>query len=128
MINRFHIISFYLAILPRLFPLLSQEDSTLIQLDEFGGRLVPKALGNYISIKADEITFEKALLLIAIKGNLRLSYNRSRLPMNQMISLHLYNAPALEALLSILNQTNTELVITQNGQLAVVAREQQKSQ
>ena len=107
---------------------MSQEDSTLIQLDEFGGRLVPKALGNYISIKADEITFEKALLLIAIKGNLRLSYNRSRLPMNQMISLHLYNAPALEALLSILNQTNTELVITQNGQLAVVAREQQKSQ
>lgn len=128
MINQIHLISFSLAILPWFFPLPGQEDFMLIQLEELGGRLVPKALGNHITIETDEITFKEALLLIAIKGNLRLSYNCSRLPMNQRISLHLHNIPVLDVLLSILNQTNTELVITQNGQLVVVARKQQESQ
>ena len=68
-----------------------------------------------------EITLEEALDLLVTKGNLNLSFNRSRLPLGQMVSLQaINNTTALDALLSILEQTATELVITTNGQLVVI--------
>ncbi len=109
-----------LAILPWLSPLPGQEDTMLVQLEQLDGRLAPKALLDTVTFEQSEITLEEALDLLVTRGNLNLSFNRSRLPLGQMVSLQAINTTALDALLSILEQTATELVITTNGQLVVI--------
>ena len=87
---------------------------------DFGGQKVPAALLQLISLDLRDVPFEKALTEIAQKGNVALNYNRSRIPLARKISVHMHNVPALEALNYVMGQTNTELVVTGEGQLAVV--------
>ena len=103
-----------------LSPLVGQNDTTLVRLEQLDGRLAPKALLDTVTFEQGEITLEEALDLLVTRGNLNLSFNRSRLPLGQMVSLQAINTTALDALLSILKQTATELVITTNGQLVVI--------
>ena len=98
----------------------SQDDTTLVRLEKIGGRLGPKALLDTIAFEQGDFTLEEVFELLIIKGHLNLSYNRSRLPMGRMVSLQSKYATALELLLSILDQTATELVVTTNGQLVVI--------
>ncbi len=98
----------------------SQDDTTLVRLEQIGGRLAPKALLDTVAFEQGEFTLEEVLDFLIIRGHLNLSYNRSRLPMGQMVSLQSKNATALDALLSILDQTATELVVTTSGQLVVI--------
>lgn len=103
-----------------LCPLASQDDTTLVRLEQLGGHLAPKALLDTVTFEQGEVTLEEALDLLVTRGNLNLSFNRSRLPLGQMVSLQAINTTALDALLSILEQTATELVVTTNGQLVVI--------
>ncbi len=101
-------------------PLASQDDTTLVRLEQLGGRLAPRALLDTVTFEQGEITFEEALDLLVTVGKIDLSFNRSRLPLEQMVSLQAINTTALDALFSILEQTATELVVTTNGQLIVI--------
>ncbi|MFC1535710.1 hypothetical protein ACFL32_00945 [Candidatus Neomarinimicrobiota bacterium] len=113
-------------LIPWLSPLSSQEDTTLVYLEQLGGRRAPAALANMITVQVEQINFEEALLLIAREGKLGLSYNHSQLPLQQSVSLELADVPVLEALYSLLEQTGAELVITEKGQIAIVPGEQRK--
>ncbi len=103
-----------------LSPLVGQNDTTLVRLEQLDSRLAPKALLDTVTFEQGEITLEEALDLLVTRGNLNLSFNRSRLPLGQIVSLQAINTTALNALLSILEQTATELVVTTNGQLVVI--------
>ena len=87
---------------------------------EIDGRRVPKSLLTVISIELKDVPFEQALAVLAEKGNIKLSYNRNRIPVHKKVSLKMENARALEALIDVLKKTGTKLLITQEGQLAVV--------
>ena len=98
-------------------------DTSLAQTSpfmEFDGRRVPKSLLRVISIALEEVPFEEALADIAGKGNFKLNYNRSRIPVDQKITLRMEDVRALEALIYVMEKTGTELVITREGQLAIV--------
>ena len=87
---------------------------------EFAGRRVPKSLLTVISIDLEDVPFEKALGDIAEKGDFKLNYNRSRIPVRKKVSVRMENARALEALIYVLRETETELIVTRDGQLAIV--------
>ncbi len=103
-----------------LSPLVGQNDTTLVRLEQLDDRLAPKALLDTVTFEQGEITFEEALDLLVTRGNLNLSFNRSRLPLEQKVSLHTGKVTTVDALFSILDQTATELVITTSGQLVIV--------
>lgn len=103
-----------------LSPLVGQDDTTLVRLEQLDSRLAPKALLDTVTFEQGEITLEEALDLLVTRGNLNLSFNRSRLPLGQKVSLNTGKVTTFDALLSILEQTATELVITTNGQLVVI--------
>ena len=103
-----------------LCPLASQDDTTLVRLEQLGGHLAPRALLDTVTFEQGEITLEEALDLLVTVGKIDLSFNRSRLPLEQKVSLHTGKVTTVDALLSILDQTATELVITTSGQLVIV--------
>ncbi len=77
---------------------------------------IPTALLTTISVNLHNINFEKALAVISEKGNFKLNYNRSRIPVSKKISVSMSKVHALEALLNILEKTNTELHISAEAQ------------
>lgn len=115
-----------LLLIPWLSPLPRQDDSTLVQREQFGGSRVPENLRARITLQIDEMSLETALQLIAQEADIELSYNHSQLPLAQPVSLRIENAPVLEALLSLLEQTGAELLITEGGQLAIVPGERRE--
>jgi len=81
---------------------------------------VPKSLLTVISIDLKDVPFEKALSVLAKKGNFKLSYNRSRIPVDKKVSVKMENVQALKVLIHLMKKTGTKLVITRKGQLAIV--------
>ena len=81
---------------------------------------VPELLLTRISVNLKEVPFEQALKTIADKGGFELNYNRSRIPVDTLVSVRIDSLPALDALIKILNDTGTGLRITQTGQFAII--------
>jgi len=79
-----------------------------------------KLLLTVISVDLQNISFEEALKVISDKGNLKLNYNRSRIPVDKKVSLRMINVPVIKALLKILNDTGTSLKVTEQGLLAII--------
>jgi hypothetical protein len=102
------------------FSLLAQEKDGVVRIKGAGGEKIPGYLLNRVSVNLDTVAFENALAVISAKGNFKLSYNRNRIPADRRVSVALQNVYALEALLYVLEKTNTELLLTKDGQLAVV--------
>ncbi len=100
--------------------LLAQESRPFIRIDEATGAKVPKSLLTRVSVDLSKVAFEQALAVISQEGNFQLSYNRGRIPVHQKVSVSMENVHALEALLYVLQKTNTELLLTSEGQLAIV--------
>jgi hypothetical protein len=73
-----------------------------------------------ISIDLEDVSFEVALADIAQKGNFALNYNRSRIPLDKKMTVRMEDVHALEALIYVMEKTGTELVVTKEGQLAIV--------
>ena len=91
-----------------------------VSLIELGGRNLPQAVLTVISIDLTDVPLEQALVDIADKGDFALSYNRSRIPVDEKITVRMKDVRALEALLYVMSRTGTELHITEDGQLAIV--------
>jgi len=100
--------------------IFAQDNSIESELNKLRGRKIPKALLNEISVHIDNTPFKIALADISAKGGLNLSYNHELLPMEQKVSVHMDNVYAIEALLSVLQQTSTILEITNSGALAIM--------
>ncbi|MEE9465485.1 MAG: TonB-dependent receptor, partial [Candidatus Neomarinimicrobiota bacterium] len=81
---------------------------------------VPAPLRTPITLRLDEIPFEQALEEISLAGGFELSYNRDRLPIDQLISLDVTDVSALKVLQRVNEQTRTELVMTISGHFAIV--------
>jgi hypothetical protein len=84
---------------------------------------LPAALKTTISISFQDAPLEQALHMIAVKGDLRLSYNRDQLPTDKNVTLQLAQVPALEALLQVAELTRTEVMLTNGEHLAIVPAE-----
>jgi outer membrane cobalamin receptor len=81
---------------------------------------LPESLSNIISINLDNVRFEKALNIVSEKGEIGFNYSRNFLPMDQIVSLKMKNIPVSEALMKILNDTKTGLILTDNGLIVLV--------
>ncbi len=86
---------------------------------EIAGK-IPVSLLNIVSVDLEDVDFETALKTIAEKGKFKLSYNRDRIPLEKEVSLKMDEVAAVEALIKILRDTNTGLIITKKGDIAVV--------
>jgi hypothetical protein len=80
---------------------------------------IPAQLQTPISVELDEVPFAQALTIIEGKGNLKLNYNRDRMPVDRKVTVKMQAVPVIKPLLKILNDTRTELVITAGEQLAI---------
>jgi len=81
---------------------------------------VPKELHTTVSIDLNDVTLETALTVIAEKSGIVLNYNMDRIPADRTISLRMRNVPAIQALMNVLNETETGLIVTSNGMLAII--------
>jgi hypothetical protein len=107
------------------FSLFAREGVFQQETDKQNEQKVPKSLLKIISVDLDNVPLEKALSVIAEEGKFELNYNRSRIPVNKNVSVKMDNAPAIEVLNKILNDTGTELAITEGGQFAVIPAKNQ---
>ena len=87
---------------------------------ESGGPRMPESLLTVISVDIENVPLESALAAIAAKGDFDLSYNRSRIPVGEKVTVRMEEVRALKALSYVLEETDTELAVTSDGQLAVV--------
>ena len=101
-------------------PVFSREDFRTDGAGQGNWQSVVAAISDTISVDPKSITFGEALEIIAGKGDFKLSYNRSRLPLEQIVTSVRTNAPAFEVLFLLLQQTETALILTSVGELAVV--------
>jgi len=99
--------------------LLAQSDSLSAEVERYRGR-VPESLFNPVTIELKDARYEDALKTVAEKGKVRLNFNQDRILSDKKVSLKLANAPLLRVLFSLFKATGTGLVITKDGQLAVV--------
>jgi hypothetical protein len=81
---------------------------------------LPASLSSIISINLDNVQFEKALNIISEKGKIGFNYSRNFLPMDQIVSLKMKNVPVSEALMKVLNDTKTGLILTDDGLIVLV--------
>jgi hypothetical protein len=98
------------------FPLLMAEEKSKGSVE----KSIPQSLQKIISLTLENASLEEALTRVARIGNVKLNYNRDRIPLTKNISLQLKDVTAYEALEKILEDTGAELLITAGGQLAVV--------
>jgi len=110
------------------FSLFAGEGTSQHETDQKNEQKIPKSLLKIISVDLDNVPLEKALSVIAEKGKFELNYNRSRIPLHKNVSVKMDNAPAIEVLNKILNDTGTELAITAGGQFAVIPAKNQGSE
>ncbi len=109
-----------IALTATLFVAIDSIDAKPELVLDIGGRNLPRGLLTHISLDLYDISLEASLTNISSKGNFGLSYNRNRIPVQQKISVNMNDVRALDALLYVLEKTDTELHITEKGQLVVV--------
>jgi len=101
-------------------PVFSREDFRAVGADQDNWQPIAASITDSISVDLNKITFGEALEIIAGKGGFKLSYNRSRLPLDQTVAPIRTSAPAFEVLFLLLQQTGTSLILTPDGELAIV--------
>jgi outer membrane cobalamin receptor len=72
-----------------------------------------------ITVNLTNTPLENALKVISDKGGFTLNYNASRLPLSNTVSVSIQNKPAINALMKALNDSETGLIITGQGQLII---------
>ena len=83
-------------------------------------RDLPASIFTTISVDLVGVSLETALSDIAEKGGFPLNYNRSRISIDATITVQLEQVRALDALRHVMEETQTTLVTTEQGQLAIV--------
>ncbi len=79
-----------------------------------------KSLERILSLDLVDTSLETALSIVSRKGDLKLNYNRSRIPVHKKINLKLSNVTSAQAIQEILKGTDVELRVTASGQLALI--------
>jgi outer membrane receptor for ferrienterochelin and colicin len=108
-----------LIIILTVSPLLSVEDK-ISSNEKNSNKIIQDTLKEIISVNFQNVTMEEALLTVAEKGKFNLNFNRSRIPVQKIITFKMNKVSAFEVLKKILNETGTLLTVTSSGQLAVV--------
>jgi len=86
----------------------------------YAGEKIPRSLQSKISINLNEVTLEEALKVISEKGGITLNYNRDRVHLADRVSVVKKDVQVIEALASVLDQSDASLYFTDEGQIAVV--------
>jgi TonB-dependent starch-binding outer membrane protein SusC len=81
---------------------------------------MPKALARRVVVRRDSVPLQQVLLDIATQAGLGLSYGEDLARSNTIVSLRVDNIPAAEALAAAVRDTRWGVMVTANGQVAVV--------
>ena len=84
------------------------------------GLRVPSSLLTVITLDLEDVSFETVLKEVAAKAGVTFNYNRSRIPIDQRLTVRMVDIRAIDALNHVMEKTSTELVLLQDGNLAVV--------
>ncbi len=85
---------------------------------------------NYIrtvSIDVHNMSLEDAIQLIAMKGDVRLTYNKSLLPKNKQISLNMNKATVVDAINKALDNTGLLAYASPSGQIVFISTPEKKN-
>jgi hypothetical protein len=110
------------------FSLFAGEGTSQNETNQQNKQKTPKSLLKIISVNLNNVPLEKALSVIAEKGEFEFNYNRSRIPVNKNVSVKMDNVPVIEVLNKILEDTGTELAITGAGQFAIIPAKNQSTE
>lgn len=109
-------LAFSLILLGSIF---AQEENKSIDLHQFSGQMIPKTLLKKVSYQFENVTPAYALKTISSTNNINLSYNESDFNSGQKISMSVKNIYLLEAILTVLKDTNSKLQITKAGNVII---------
>jgi outer membrane receptor for ferrienterochelin and colicin len=107
-----------------IWPARADHSAVIRSLDE--NQEIPMSLNEVISIDLNNVSLEKALLIIAEKGKFGLSFNRNDIPVSKKISIKMENIKVIKALEKVLMETGIECVIVKGGLFAIVPGEKIK--
>jgi len=82
--------------------------------------ILPENLLQKTSVDLKNITFEAALDSISHSENLKLNFNRDRIPVDKIISVKIENERLIDILRYMLDLTGTQLIITSGDQIVIV--------
>ncbi|MCW8961249.1 MAG: TonB-dependent receptor, partial [Ignavibacteriaceae bacterium] len=88
---------------------------------------IPKEFQKIISVELKNVTFEHVLNVISEKANIKLNYNRDRIPLEKIISVKMLNKTVEEVLNYVLDLTGTEFRIISGEQVLITPVENNKS-
>ena len=86
------------------------------------GKTLPPEFNNIISIELYDATFEKALNYVSKSGNIKLNYNRERIPLKQLLSIKMENVTVKAVMDRLTESTNTQMITTTEGQIIIAPK------
>ncbi len=107
--------------------LFANDDVALYDISQKLGPTIPRAMLKKISINLDKAPMEDALALISDKIDLQFNFNRNIIPVKKRVSVKMDQVFAAEALLAVLEETGTSLMITDNGHMVIMPQGKKKS-
>ncbi len=81
-----------------------------------------------VSLDVHNMSLADAIQLIARKGNVRLTYNKSLIPRNKRVSLNLKKSSVVEAINKALDNTNLMAYASPSGQIVFISAPAQKNE
>ncbi len=87
---------------------------------------IPEGIYKEISIHLKEVSLKEALIEISSKCDVVLNYTDDFLPLEKNVSINMDDTPAIEALMKVLNETGTGLIVTASSQLIIVPIEEKR--
>jgi outer membrane receptor protein involved in Fe transport len=93
----------------------AQKEKSNADVEDQIDQRTQNSLLTVISVDLEDIPFEEALKVISDKCGFKANYNRNRIPVDQRVSVKMDKVPAMEALLKILNDSGSTLIITEQG-------------
>lgn len=103
-------------------PVLHAQAMAGVQQAERGALLAPDPLQREITVSLIDVRLEHALRSIADASGVPLSYSRRIVPVDRRVTLRAERMQVRTALERVLKGTETELYVTQSGQVAIVKR------
>ncbi len=107
--------------------LFANDDVALYDISQKLGPTIPRAMLKKISINLDKAPMEDALALISDKIDLQFNFNRNVIPVKKRISIKMNEVFAAQALMAVLDETGTSLMITDNGHMVIMPQGKKKS-
>jgi|GEM_PF-233937 TonB-dependent SusC/RagA subfamily outer membrane receptor len=84
------------------------------------GQKVPASLSKRISVDLERVRLEDALNYVADLAGIRLNYSRHILPVDRRVTVKLTNAPVVEVLTALLDQTAAEFMVESEKGVLIV--------